>query len=202
MRLYHGTSTKHLDKILLGGLKPRKDTGHESNWEGAVESRKHLVYLTDVYSVFYATATTEDTDSPVVLCVEVDEQKLYPDEDFIAYCLQKDWSHTPSEIDPIDYQRYSDESLRHNGTVSTRTIPAVNIIDYRIIPWIGNELLLLNIGMDATPTVMNHLILGDYYRKCTKALFRYDLAELPDVVKDLHDEDAYTPPTSRGYHAH
>lgn len=87
MRLFHGTSTRYLKKILEEGLTPRFQNGND-NWKGNTEpSRPFYVYLTRFwgYSLFYGEAACGDSDDefPVIIEVEVDKKRLVHDEDAI-----------------------------------------------------------------------------------------------------------------------
>jgi hypothetical protein len=87
MILYHGTSARRLHAIQRHGLLPRRTTG-ESNWSGNVASKEGFVYLTDACPVYFAVEAALAAESTpadlLILKVDVDEGRLYPDEDFIA----------------------------------------------------------------------------------------------------------------------
>ena len=70
IKLYHGTTTKHLDKILKQGITPRHD--RPSNWDKH-PSREDMVYLTNAYAIYFAQVCCdwEAGESPVVLEVFV-----------------------------------------------------------------------------------------------------------------------------------
>jgi hypothetical protein len=96
MRLYHGTSSRHLEAILEHGLVPRHDA--PSNWTAASSSER--VYLTNAYAMYFAQAARVDSSEDLVI-VEVDTD-LLPDQS----CLQADedtawfiWQH-----DAIDHR--------------------------------------------------------------------------------------------------
>lgn len=73
MRLYHGTSSRHLDTILQHGIVPRGDT--PSNWPAASSSER--VYLTNAYAMYFAQSSRKDRSEDVVI-VEIDTE-LLPD---------------------------------------------------------------------------------------------------------------------------
>jgi hypothetical protein len=89
MKLFHGTSTKYLRRILECGLTPRIENGND-NWKDnpKVEpSKPFFIYLTKFwgYGLFYGdSACGENEDEfPVIIEVDVDEKKLLCDEDTI-----------------------------------------------------------------------------------------------------------------------
>lgn len=71
MRLYHGTSSRHLDTILEHGLVPRGDT--PSNWPAASSAER--VYLTNAYAMYFAQSSRKDR-SEDLLVVEIDTDLL------------------------------------------------------------------------------------------------------------------------------
>ena len=90
MRLYHGTSSRHLETILAYGLVPRGDA--PSNWTAASSAER--VYLTNAYAMYFAQASRKDSSEDLVV-VEIDTD-LLPDQ----ACLQADedtvwfvWQH-------------------------------------------------------------------------------------------------------------
>jgi hypothetical protein len=84
MKLYHGTSSRNIERIKREGLKPRgKRVG---NWKQSLPSRADVVYLTNSYAVFYANACTRGNEDLVVLEIDTDELNPFafgPDEDFL-----------------------------------------------------------------------------------------------------------------------
>lgn len=90
MRLYHGTSSRHLETILEHGLVPRGNA--PSNWTAASSAER--VYLTNAYAMYFAQASRKDSSEDLVV-VEIDTD-LLPDQT----CLQADedtvwfvWQH-------------------------------------------------------------------------------------------------------------
>ena len=104
MKLYHGTTIRHLDSILAHGLRPRNDaSGH---WE-QFPSRPDMVYLTSAYPFFFATHTGDEDENgnrrPEKLVVEIDSTRLdqrllYPDEDFVAQLIAQHTDKSLAEI--------------------------------------------------------------------------------------------------------
>jgi hypothetical protein len=125
MKLYHGTSARHLDSILAHGLCPRNDApGH---WE-QYPSRPDMVYVTSAYPFFFATHTDDEDGhgnyQPEKLVVEIDSTKLdqrllYPDEDFVAQIVAR---QTNNHIAAIH------DDIRANLTDMTCQDPAGNAV--------------------------------------------------------------------------
>jgi hypothetical protein len=86
MRLYHGTSSRHLEAILKEGLVPRAE--RISNWEA--ESCDEVVYMTKTYGLHFAANARGDSDEDLVI-VEIDtdllpeQDKLLADEDALWF---------------------------------------------------------------------------------------------------------------------
>ncbi len=172
--LYHGTTAQALDSIRSEGLKPRRETGRESNWSGLLQSKPDFVYLTDAYPVYYAFAAAQGGDDLLILKVEVDQARLYPDEDFVAFAISgSHGQHSPeliARIDPTDHRDWWQDSLALNGVVCTTSIPAEEILDHRIIRR-NDTPAILSLGGDAMPTPLNYRFHGDLYRRCIACLF-------------------------------
>jgi hypothetical protein len=89
MRLYHGTSSRHLDRILEHGLVPRGNA--VSNWEAA--SANDHIYLTAAYGMYFAQSSRK-ARSEDLLIVEIDTEllpdrsALHADEDTVWFLHQ------------------------------------------------------------------------------------------------------------------
>ena len=179
--LYHGTSTEFLPQILEKGLLPRSITGLKSHWDGDVESKPEFVYLTTAYPVYFAihaaAAAAAENSNPVVLKIRINKKELYPDEDFVDYCLcSTDRTKIPGSFNPSinlhDYQQLAPASLKYNGIVSVKSVNKKNIISHIELE---STYKLLFIGGDSMPIPMNYKILGEFYRNCMKILFEQGL---------------------------
>ena len=90
MLLYHGTSDRHVESILISGLLPRLASG--SNWEAA--SCQENVYLTTAYAIYFAQ-NARSSFSEGLAIVEIDtalladQDALLADEDALAYLWAK-----------------------------------------------------------------------------------------------------------------
>ncbi|WP_458458162.1 hypothetical protein [Pseudobutyrivibrio sp.] len=137
VKLYHGTTTAYLRKILIEGLQPRGKTGI-SNWEEHIASAKNAVYLTNKWHYRYAYSAVdaymdnkygegwEKTDNawwitaetlPCYIEIEVPKEVLTFDEDIIyqKYFQQLLKSAKKKKKDiALDYR----DSLAHAGTVA------------------------------------------------------------------------------------
>lgn len=180
MILYHGTSTKHLDKMLTEGIKPTGVTGVKSLWE--VESAKDRVYLTSTYALYFAIhAAMKDDCDAVVIEVDVDENQLIPDEDFLAQVKYKDSEHdliTLTELIRDDIPNYSEfdniqlaeASLNNLGTASIKEVKPEQIIRHVIVP--NHHLAdIVMSHCDPTISVMHHKVMSTLYQENMLALF-------------------------------
>ncbi len=79
--LYHGTSESNGKKIMKEGFIPDK----KYNWK--IKSKSGFVYLSLAYAPFYAEMAKNKSNMGAIIAVEVDERKLYPEDDFIMYSL-------------------------------------------------------------------------------------------------------------------
>ena len=135
--LYHGTDIETAKKISNSGLKPTHDS-KQSNWTEN-PSRTDSVYLTDTFAVKFGLIASECNDRLndfAIITVEVNEDDLYPDEDFLAqipkclyeslgldievadYDLTKKTHYFKNRLD--DFKYLWKDSLRWLGTVSHR----------------------------------------------------------------------------------
>jgi hypothetical protein len=183
--LYHGTSTQFLPNILEEGLLPRKKTKVASHWEGDVESKPDLVYLTTAYPVFFAIQAVNEPHKPVVLQVSVPINKLYPDEDFLAKMLSIQEDHAlPLRqynplVNPKKNKHLAQDCLRYNGIVAVDKVLPKQIKAHVVLDL---DWRLMHIGGDSMPIPMNYKILGKFYGNCTAALFSGGIDVAMDIV--------------------
>lgn len=189
LTLFYGTSSDRLPQILKQGLIPRNETGTRSNWD--VESKSDLVYLTTAYPVYFAVAACAENAKPVVLQVEVDKTKLYPDEDFVARCLLEQEEAKGKKTLPL--RQYNDlvhprdnvdlagPSLKHNGIVSIDRVFPEQIVDHVILEL---DERLMWIGADSAPIPMNYMFLGPQYCRYVVALFNGGIEAAFQMAQD------------------
>lgn len=173
--LYHGTSERHLDSILRGGLRPRGEEG--GNWPSYPSIPGH-VYLTDAYAGYFATAAARAGERALIVevCLE-DDSRLYPDEDFIAQSLAAQ-SKRPIDdfhgevVRTIAYYRdYVQASLDGLGNVSHRgVVPTAAISRYALIDTAAQRDTIL-LAMDPTISVINYRFCGARYRSINSWFF-------------------------------
>lgn len=195
MKLYHGTSTKHLDEILTDGIKPTGVTGVKSLWE--VESAKDRVYLTTTYALYFAIhAAMQDDCDAVVIEVDVDENQLIPDEDFLAQVKYKDSEYdllTLTELirdndipnySKIDAIQLAEASLNSLGTVSIKEVKPEQIIRYVTVP--NHHLAdIVMSHCDPTISVMHHKLMSTVYKENMLALFDQYPTEIVDDTSGI-----------------
>lgn len=135
--LYHGTDILSAKKISREGIKPTYND-ELSNWNEN-PSRADSVYLTDTFAVKFGLIASDVKDLGndfAIITVEVNEDDLYPDEDFLGqipkclynkfnidieiadYDITKKTHYFKERLD--DYKYLWKESLNNLGTVSHR----------------------------------------------------------------------------------
>jgi hypothetical protein len=188
MKLYHGTTSKHLDKILERGIEPRGQ--RRSNWPDA-PSGQDRVYLSTAYAPYFAIQATRKPHYPIV--IEIDTTKLnmlnlVADEDYLEQISRK-WDtlrydgittmeertkyyrEHALEVGIHDERMTVWESLKrlgnaaHIGTIPTAAISRIVKIDYKKAPGISSVFL------DPFISLWNYGIVGKKYRWYTGLLF-------------------------------
>ncbi len=183
MKLYHGTSSKYLEAILRDGLCPRRRM--KGNWTHSVSSNSKAVYLTSVYSIYFAQCAVNDHAAEKLVVVEVDtdllDQDLFaPDEDFLEQASRSDenipvfghpmkkrnvWFRTRMHM---HYQHLWEKSISlmgvgaYFGIVHPAAFTRIAILPFdHPIRW----------SSDPIVCPQNHHIMGGFYRNLTKHLF-------------------------------
>lgn len=125
MRLYHGTTSRHLEAILKDGLLPRAD--RKSNWQA--ESCDEVVYLTKTYGLhFAATARQDKTEDLVIIEIDTDllpdAEALFADEDALWFAWRaglmreqdiEDWVYDEPMEKQAQYFAGFLENFAHEG---------------------------------------------------------------------------------------
>lgn len=167
IKLYHGTNSENLKGILKEGIKPRNKKT-KGNWE-KIPSREGFVYLSDTYAGYYAVCSIKNKVlKPILIEVEVEAEKLYPDEDFIGQILiRKSGKNIFDITNSVDIENYKDlwkESLEKLGNASFKgTIPVKNIRRVKEIP---SSLYLY--FLDPSISLLNHYYCGQKYKELIK----------------------------------
>ena len=183
MKLYHGTSFKHLEKILKIGIAPR--FRRKTVWPDN-PSRKDMVYLTTAYPFYFAQSAAMDKSKLVVFETNSDNlnnDRIFPDEDFIYQQLKIQKQELPLEDirDMIDgWQIYWKDSIKGLGNCAYQgLITTSSITRYCIADLSERSTLTMNI-LDPSISLMNYKFMGEYYRQLV-AWFFGDVNELPQV---------------------
>jgi hypothetical protein len=173
MILYHGTDSKNLDSILTRGLLSRKFTGNQV-YGGEFVSNENFTYLTRWNPVAHAYSI--DENSPLILKVDVDENDLYPDEDFIErlHFMVTGKSGNTSDFDITEYKDKWKLSYDKFGNVAIREVPPEKIISHIVLDpsdfdyhcGLGAQ------GNQLIPDIKNelHFMRGDSVKKYIKRL--------------------------------
>jgi len=193
MKLYHGTSGKHLESILEDGIQPRGR--RKGNWK-EFPSRKDMVYLTNAYAPFFAIQGTNGKQKALILELDsgrIDEENLYPDEDFIAQAIahQKGCSikdvHDEVRSSLELYQHHAMLSLERLGNCSHKgKIPNLALTRYCLVDC-ANRADLSIMSMDPSISLANYKFCGEKYRSVISWLF----GDRKDFVLGIGPNEVY-----------
>lgn len=177
MKLYHGTSGKHLESILKKGIQPRGR--RKGNWK-EFPSRKDMVYLTNAYAPFFAIQGTKGKQKALILeldCGKINEENLYPDEDFIAQAIAQQKGcgiedvHDEVRENLESYQHHAMLSLEHLGNCSHKgKIPNLAVSRYCLVDCSKRTDLSI-MSLDPSISLMNYRFCGEKYRSVISWLF-------------------------------
>ena len=171
----------NLKKIIKQGIKPRYK--RKSNWTELGVSKPNLVYLTNCYACYYASASLKkEGDEGVIIKVRIDPKKtkLYLDEEFIYHLLRYNTinnrkeaiklynSINPKNINTVIKNKKRiptwQDSLNFMGTVSCDYVSIENIIGYSILDRPGIYYC------DPTINPLNYKIMSGIYINYLKKL--------------------------------
>ena len=190
MKLYHGTSIRHLDSILEHGIQPRGSK--KSVWSNA-PSRKDMVYLTVAYPLHFALSAASNEDRLIfeINIHRLNPWSLHPDEDFL---MQATRNQRPEGC-PKDYrlatkwfrQRLHDYARHWGASVEglgncchLGMVPVSALTRYAIIPKEWPVLL----WSDPMIMIANYAVMSSYYCKLNATLFG-------DPVEPLTEADIF-----------
>jgi hypothetical protein len=190
VKLYHGTSDRHLPAILRDGIRPRGK--REGNWKHTSDSHPDCAYLTNAYAHYFAISALE-TKREQCAVVEIDTDKLdafflLPDEDALAQVHKKAYGgdllkltafYRDSLFDYCGGNAWRD-SVKFLGTCAYfGVIPTAAIT--RIATFSREGVVRY---ADPTITLQNYQIMGAYYRNLVRAAFNDDEIE-PDMMQPI-----------------
>ena len=189
MKLYHGTSERHLAAILKDGIKPRGK--RRGNWKHTIDSNNKAVYLTNAYAHYFAwqAVNTEDKAERLVV-LEIDTDKLdpsllAPDEDWLEQVSRRQNDPGVAPIDKsmnyrtrwyrkrlLNFGPHWTDSLEGLGNATYHdVIPVAAITRIAFVDQETNADLIMVVGLDPSITLMNYRIVGHKYRNGMKRLF-------------------------------
>jgi hypothetical protein len=183
MKLYHGTTAKHLPKILAEGLTPRNQN-QNSNWEHSVAAGANTVYLTNAYALYFASQALDANDDSPLAVLEIDVDKLQDeylvaDEDAVEQTsrqqdhLPRTWSmHKRTAYYRDHAHEYSWEgSLNALGTCGYQNVIPPHAFTSIALISIKKFSQLVMGGYDPFISVVNYQIMGSKYRHAMQWLF-------------------------------
>ena len=201
MTLYHGTDAQYLDDILKNGIVPRGTS--KGNWEHAnLFSNPNMIYLTDCYAFYYSgMQVNENQKDSLILKIEVDEDKLYCDEDLIMQLSEEDrkfaykkiimtnkklrivsretskWSKFKNKDGKHQHRFFSDyiKYFKCDWESSLEHLGCVahvgKIEPHQIKDYVVHDMLSCLYSHDNSVTIANHKVKSDYQRAELKYLF-------------------------------
>jgi hypothetical protein len=176
--VYHGTSELAARRAIESGLRPRGD--RSGNWKHSASSNPDMVYLTAAYAPYFALAAVDAGKRAAIIEIDLnalDQNLLYPDEDFIEQGLRAKPLGKSDNINARnryvikhieEYQENWRLSLDHLGNVCHKgTIPPAAItrivaFDYRKNGFLASQML------EPTITIANYKFCGEKYRALTR----------------------------------
>lgn len=179
MLLYHGTSAKHLNKIMQKGLTPRGK--RKGNWNHTIDSHAGAVYMTSAYAGYFAFTATQSVNYKWLI-IEIDtdrleEHLLHPDEDVLA---QANYRHYPDmnllqvteyyRDNIADYQDMWEASVEamgtcaYHGTIPPEAFTRVAVFDPQQNPEI------VGIAADPSISIINYRFMSSRYKHLTRYL--------------------------------
>jgi hypothetical protein len=184
MKLYHGTTSRHLSKILAEGLTPGNQN-QNSNWDHTVAADTSTVYLTNAYALFFANQALADEgndDTLAVLEIDIEqlwEEYLVADEDAVEQTsrgkdnLPATWSvHKRTEYYRAHANEYSWEgSLNALGTCGYQNVIPPGAITRIALISIKKFVRMVMGGYDPFISIMNYHLMGHKYRYAMRWLF-------------------------------
>jgi len=188
--LYHGTNAKALPQILTKGLQPRKYTNVNNRWSD-FPSRSDMIYLTRLYAPYFGfSAISEDDNEIAIIRVRIDdldEQLLFPDEDYVAQGINNDgdfWTENGIDEDaPLtEKTEFAREVLHLLGSITKHSIEELGNCAYQgiISPRQFDEVVVYDTTQnsfinqmlaDPTITILNALYCGEKYNILTEWFF-------------------------------
>lgn len=176
--LYHGTTSRHLSRILSQGIEPRGKR-RKGNWD-SFPSHPDLVYLTTAYAPYFAWHAARKGEKAMI--VEVDGSRiadscLFPDEDFVSQCVSKTERRPLSEVHPkirdtiFYYGDLAAASIEHLGNVAHRgavdpaaitRLATIDLEKRRDLAWAC---------MDPSISLVNYKFCGGKYRSVIAWIF-------------------------------
>jgi hypothetical protein len=209
MKLYHGTTSRLLQKILAKGICPRGK--RKSVWE-KYPSRTDMVYLTTAYPLYFAINALSDNEQSLIIEIDSDllnQSLLYPDEDFIAQVhIQQNPAEELSVVHKNirrglrQWQHLWTKSIEGLGNCCYKgIIPASAITRYCLFNAASRPAIAM-MGMDPCISILNYMLCKEKYTGLVAWLFgdENNLSDLgtesfptdnPTIAKIMRDREEY-----------
>lgn len=210
MKLYHGTTSRWLQKILAKGIHPRGK--RKSIWD-QYPSRTDMVYLTTAYPLYFAINAIEDNEKSLIVEIDsdlLDQSLLYPDEDFITQVYMQ---QGPAELELSvahkhvrrrlkQWQHLWAKSVESMGNCCYKGIvPASAITRYCLFDAAARPAISA-MAMDPCISILNYMLCKEKYTGLVAWLFgdKNNLADLgtesfstdnPTIAKLIRDREEY-----------
>ena len=135
-----------------------------ANWN--IRSKRGLVYFSYSYATFYAMK--HKTDDLALIKVNIPQDKLYPEDDFLMLALTGKGVYNQKQLDAVDFERYKylwKNSLDYMGNVAAHP-EDVQILG---VKYFNGHLLMMKVDPVISP--MNYKIMGQYYNELTEYIY-------------------------------
>jgi hypothetical protein len=194
MKLYHGTSERFLSQILSKGIRPRRTSS--GNWKD-YPSRPDMVYLTTAYPFYFGSTAVKDDERILVLEIDtrhLNENRLYPDEDFISQLMSREQGKRLQEVhglvrDQLEKVKHfwkdSVERLgncAHKGTVPVQSITRYVLFDH------SKRLELSMMSVDPSISLLNYAICKNKYHNLVAWMFG-DVDVIQDNIMEFATDE-------------